>query len=88
MQTTVWYSADPVLYKIVILYNRDRRAVIRIRLFRFPRVGGWGINLYWRGRRVFAVERHRFRLRGREVVRLRYHRRPGMDKHRPWERGW
>jgi hypothetical protein len=60
--------------------------VLRIRLFRYPRARGWGINLYRGSRRIFAIEWHRFELRtGRTVNRLHYHRRPGIGRHRPWE---
>jgi uncharacterized protein RhaS with RHS repeats len=31
---------------------------------------------------------HWFKLRGKDVIRPHYHRRPGIGKHRPWEGGW
>lgn len=63
----------------------------RLRWYRYPRVGGWGLVILYQGKRRWAIEYHGFLLRGQWVRRLHYHRGRNSSqrgKHRPWEGGW
>lgn len=68
-----------------------RTAGYSVQFQRYSKAGGGGANLIKGGKRLFAVDWHRFKLRGRPVNRLHYHlgkTNSQMHKHRPWQGGW
>ncbi|WP_425576400.1 DNRLRE domain-containing protein [Streptomyces glaucosporus] len=66
---------------------RGAKSVVRntrVSCRRFPRAGGFGCDLRWKGQRKFGLHYHRLP-GGRHKV-PHYHRRPGIGRHRPWDR--
>ncbi|MEU3720755.1 hypothetical protein, partial [Streptomyces californicus] len=55
-----------------------------VKCFRYPNVGGGGCKYSWKGHQKFRVDLHR--LNGRRGYWPHYHRRPGIGRHRPWDR--
>ena len=54
---------------------------------RFSKIGrfGGGTDFLRKGKRVFGIHMHSFRMSGRKVFLPHYHRRPGIGRHRPWQ---
>ncbi len=65
------------------------RATSRYEINKYKRIGGRGVTWYNRSRkRTFTIDSHKWTGQRSWYQRFHYHRRPGIKKHRPWQRGW
>ncbi len=64
------------------------KAGYALKVWRYKNIGGIGINILKNGSRRFGVDIHKINYQGIDKIKLHYHRRPGIGKHRPYEGGW
>ncbi|SMN14533.1 Rhs family protein [uncultured Candidatus Thioglobus sp.] len=64
------------------------KAGYALKVWRYKNIGGIGINILKNGSRRLGVDIHKINYQGIDKIKLHYHRRPGIGKHRPYEGGW
>ncbi|WP_212744647.1 hypothetical protein [Bathymodiolus heckerae thiotrophic gill symbiont] len=68
------------------------KAGYALKVWRYSKSGGGGINLLKNNTRQFGVDLHEFKYKGINKVRLHYHRKgktgSQSGKHRPYQSGW